>query len=122
RAPLGDVNVAAGPRETCTARDGTFRIAGLLPGDYNVYFKDNVGHASVVWMQHVDAGTTTAVYTVLERSATGVLDDLTPPADIDPDTQSVGARFDRRYVTDVPTLGRTFGSVLDGAPGAVNDG
>ncbi|KAB2907387.1 MAG: TonB-dependent receptor plug domain-containing protein [Kofleriaceae bacterium] len=106
-----------------TEDDGSYRITGLMPGDYLVtfFFGD-----TTIERKNINVGVdkTTPVFQKINTQAavaeTIVIEDK-PPA-IDPTSTSQGITIDQEYTKNIPVPGRTFESTLGAAAGSQGDG
>ena len=123
---LSGVTVAVtGPSGSSTAiteDDGSYRVTGLAPGDYQMtfYFGDVTVARSGI---RVGVNKTTPVFQKINPETavreTIVVEDR-PPA-IDPTSTTQGITIDQEYTRNIPVPGRTFGATLGTAPGRGDD-
>ena len=120
---------AGEPATAFTASDGTYKITGLLPGDYIVTFFDEkvtLEHSDV----HVSANSVTPVFESLahgkdDSDASGdgsVVRVHGHQAQINPTNTTKGQLTDRRTLTSLPTPGSGFEGATRATAGANNDG
>ncbi len=106
-----------------TEEDGSYKITGLVPGDYLVtfFFGDTTIERKNI---NVGVAKTTPVFQKIDTGAavqeTIVIEDK-PPA-IDPTSTTQGITIDQEYTKNIPVPGRTFESTLGAAAGSQGDG
>jgi outer membrane receptor protein involved in Fe transport len=115
--------VTGEPQTAFTEVDGTYKITELLPGVYTVTFYVD---ALTVTRKNVkvSANDVTPVYQALRLDGVGgdIIDIHAPPPQINPTSTTKTNKFDRAFITKVPTPSRGFEGAAGTTPGVNNDG
>ncbi|MDX2090502.1 MAG: TonB-dependent receptor [Kofleriaceae bacterium] len=111
------------PQTAFTEADGTYKVTELLPGVYTVTFYVD---AFTVTRKNirVSANDVTPVYQAirLDGTAGDIIEIHAPPPQINPTSTAKSYKFDRKFITSIPTPSRGLEGAAGTTPGVNNDG